>query len=97
MKEGRTPVLDVERQGVLALKQSIPKAHFLYFKPPSLEALKVRLKGRGTESDDSMQKRIETAERDMQWADENLHLFDKVIVNDDLEQAYAELNAFLFK
>lgn len=91
---GRVAVLDVERQGVLNLKQSLPVARCVLVKPPSQQSLKERLLGRGTETNDSMQKRLDTALKDMKWAEENMELFDTIIVNDDIDEAYAKLEAF---
>lgn len=93
---GRTPVLDVERQGVLSLKGALKNARYVFVKPPSIDSLRSRLTARGTESEESMQRRLETALGDMQWAEENISAFDSIVVNDCVEQAYSELESFIF-
>lgn len=60
---------------------------YLFISPPSLSALRSRLQGRGTETEASVQKRLATALKEIQYAKEpNVH--DLVIVNDNLDRAY---------
>ena len=91
---GRVAVLDVERQGVLSLKQTLPAARYVLIKPPDQQSLRTRLLGRGTETEESMQKRLDTALKDMKWAEEAVDLFDMIIINDNIDEAYAKLEAF---
>jgi guanylate kinase len=61
-----------------------------------METLESRLRGRGTEKEESIQKRLAQARNEMEYSKtEGVH--DLIIVNDDLEQAYKELEAFIFK
>jgi guanylate kinase len=61
-----------------------------------MEVLESRLRGRGTEKEESIQKRLAQARNEMEYSQtDGVH--DLVIVNDDLEQAYKELEAFIFK
>ncbi|KAI1722305.1 guanylate kinase domain-containing protein [Ditylenchus destructor] len=89
---GKICVLDVELQGVLNFKKSNLPAKYILIKPPSIEVLKTRLKQRGTETPESLQKRLERAKDDLAAIDnimaKNDGLFDYVIVNDDLNYAY---------
>ena len=55
----------------------------LFIQPPTIEILKNRLQGRGTESPESLQKRIDKAQYELSFAPQ----FDKIIINDDLETA----------
>jgi guanylate kinase len=57
--------------------------------------LEQRLRGRGTESEPHIQARLEQARRELEFA-ETAGVFDQVIVNDDLEKAYLELEGFVF-
>lgn len=59
---------------------------YLFVSPPSLATLRDRLKGRGTETEASVTKRLATALREVEYAKEGSH--DLVIVNDDLDRAY---------
>ena len=82
-------------QGVKSVK-AIPElnARFLFIAPPSVEDLKKRLEGRGTETEESINKRLSAAQAELAYAETGAH--DKVIVNDDLDKAYKELKDFIF-
>uniref|UniRef100_A0A0B6YDB5 guanylate kinase n=1 Tax=Arion vulgaris TaxID=1028688 RepID=A0A0B6YDB5_9EUPU len=82
-------VLDVEINGVKSIKNSDlqPRPRFIFVKPPSLQVLKARLEARGTESPESLQKRLDTAKEALDYANEP-GAYDSVITNDDLETAY---------
>ncbi|XP_078325888.1 uncharacterized protein LOC111125194 isoform X6 [Crassostrea virginica] len=66
-KSGKLCVLDVEVNGVKNIKQTDLNAKYIFVKPPSLEDLKKRLEGRGTESMESLQKRLDTAHEALQY------------------------------
>ncbi|KAI0080176.1 guanylate kinase [Panus rudis PR-1116 ss-1] len=83
---GRRCILDIEAQGVRQIKATNLNPVYLFISPPSLQALRLRLQGRGTESEASLAKRLATALREIEYAKEGAH--DIVIVNDDLERAY---------
>ncbi|KAI0726759.1 guanylate kinase [Fomitopsis betulina] len=83
---GRRCILDIEAQGVRQIKQTDLNPVYLFISPPSLTALRQRLRGRGTESEASAAKRLAMALKEIQYAKEGVH--DYVIVNDDLERAY---------
>jgi guanylate kinase len=71
-------------------------ARFVFIEPPSVEELESRLRGRGTEKEESIQERLKQAKNEMEYAKtDGAH--DLIIVNDDLEKAYADLEAFIFK
>jgi guanylate kinase len=70
-------------------------ARYVFIAPPSFEALESRLRGRGTEKEESIQKRLEQAKLELDFSKtEGVH--DTIIVNDDKEVAYRELEAFIF-
>lgn len=72
------------------VKKTDLNARFLFLAPPSLEELEKRLCGRKTETDESLGKRLEQAKNELEFSKlPGSH--DKVVVNDDLERAYAEL------
>jgi guanylate kinase len=76
------------------VKKTDLNARFLFIQPPSLEELARRLRSRNTESEDAVQKRLETAKRELEYAATGSH--DKVIINEDLDTAYQELEEFVF-
>lgn len=84
-------------QGVKQVKKSGLNAKYIFVKPPSMEALEKRLRGRGTDSEEAVQKRLKQAIVELEFSDvPNVH--DKVIVNQENQedQAYAELEEFIF-
>jgi len=86
----RICILDVEIQGVRSIRKTDLNPRYIFVKPPSIEALEERLRKRGTETEDSLTKRLNHARADMKAAEDEPNLFDHVIVNDDLEVAYKE-------
>jgi guanylate kinase len=95
LESGRICVLDVDIQGVRNLKKTTLNPVYLFIKPPSLDELEKRLRERGTESDDSLRKRLDTARVELEYERTEPHAFDCVIVNDNLDRAYDKLTAYL--
>ena len=86
--EGGTPVvLEIEVQGARQVREAVPDAIAVFIAPPSLDALRTRLVGRGTDDPDEVEERLRTAERELAAQSE----FGHVVVNDRLEQATDEL------
>jgi len=96
MEKGLICVLDIDIQGVQSIKKTDIVANYVFIKAPSLEILEQRLLGRGTETPDSLVKRLELARKDMEYGEAKGN-FDIVILNDDLDSAYANLLSFLKK
>ena len=85
--EGKTVIFDVDVVGGLNIKKQYPKECLsIFIMPPSVEVLAERLIGRGSESDESLQKRLYKAEEEISQNQE----FDTVILNDDLSIACEE-------
>lgn len=87
-------VLDIDVQGVKAIRATELKPKCVFIKPPSLGVLEQRLRDRGTESQGSLQKRLAVAQKEMEFASEPGN-FDVVIVNDNLAVAYQQLKDFI--
>ncbi|XP_057696699.1 guanylate kinase 1b isoform X2 [Corythoichthys intestinalis] len=87
-------ILDVDIQGVRRIKETDLNPIYISIQPPSMEILEKRLRDRQTESEESLQKRLEAARIDMELSKEP-GVFDVVIINDDLERAYEELKEIL--
>lgn len=94
--KGRVVVLDIEMEGVKQIKASGFPARYVFVAPPSLEVLEARLRGRGTESEDSVRQRLEQAGKELEYA-KTPGVHDITIVNDDLEAAYKQLEDFVYK
>ncbi|PYI18798.1 guanylate kinase [Aspergillus japonicus CBS 114.51] len=93
-EQGRICILDIEMEGVKQVKRTDLNARFLFLAPPSVEELERRLRGRNTETEESLKKRLAQAKNELEYAKEpGAH--DKIVVNDDLEKAYAELRDFI--
>lgn len=84
---GKMPVLDIDVKGAIHVQQQYPQTTLsLFIEPPSIEELKRRLTSRGTESEDSLNARVNKASYELSFK----HSFDHVIVNSDLTKACAE-------
>ena len=96
MNTGKTCILDIDMQGVKSVKNK-PElaARFLFIAPPSVDDLRKRLEGRGTETQESLEKRLAAATAELEYASTGAH--DLTIVNDDLDKAYRELKEFIFQ
>ena len=89
--QGKDLVLDIDVQGAEQVVKAHPQALTIFIKPPSLEVLKARLKGRGTDSPESLAVRIRNAEIELARAGE----FKHAVVNDDLDTAVSEVKAII--
>ncbi|KAF1770335.1 hypothetical protein GCK72_002153 [Caenorhabditis remanei] len=87
---GKICVLDIELQGVRNIKNSHLDARYILIRAPSIKLLEERLRARGTETEETLKNRLKHAEEDLVEIERDPTLFDKVIVNDDLERAYKE-------
>lgn len=91
---GRICIIEIDVQGCRLVREKELPAKFLFLAPPSYEELEKRLRGRGTEDEDSIVKRLGNAKAEIDAKDEP-GLFDCIIVNDGLDKAYEELKASL--
>lgn len=96
MAKGLVVVLDIEMHGVKQMKaNSSIDARYVFIKPPSFEALESRLRERGTEKDEDIQKRLVQAKAELEYADtQSVH--DKIIVNDDFDKVFKELDELVY-
>jgi guanylate kinase len=84
---GDSVVLEIEVQGARQVREAMPDAVRIFVAPPSEEALRARLVGRGTDRPDQVEARLATAREELAAKDE----FDDVVINDRLERAVDEL------
>ncbi|MEA2218930.1 MAG: guanylate kinase [Solirubrobacteraceae bacterium] len=87
MASGAPVLLEIEVQGARQVRETMPQAIQVFIAPPSLDALRARLIGRGTDPPEQVEARMRTAERELAAQDE----FARVVVNDRLEEAVEEL------
>jgi len=93
-EKGNTIVFDIDVKGGVNLKKLYgDNALAIFVCPPSIEVLRERLIGRGTDSPEAIEKRVAKAEYEMTFADN----FDKILVNNDLEKCLSEAEATIDK
>eukprot|EP00850_Spirogloea_muscicola_P016538 SM000135S26982 [mRNA] locus=s135:38563:48888:+ [translate_table: standard] len=93
-KLGKMCVLDIDVQGAQQVKKSPMDALFVFISPPSFEELERRLRGRGTETEVQIQKRLGNAKAEIEKG-KDPSLFQHVLVNDELESTYDKLKLLL--
>lgn len=92
VESGYFPLLDIEVKGALNVQEIYgSEAISIFIEPPSMEVLRRRLQKRGSETDITLKKRLERAELEMKHA----RHFDHIVVNDDLDTAYKEIQAII--
>jgi guanylate kinase len=87
LRAGHPVVLEIEVQGARQVRKTLPEAVQIFIAPPSREALRTRLVGRGTDDAEQVEERLRTADRELEARDEFAH----VVVNDRLDDAVEEL------
>lgn len=90
---GKLILFDLDMQGVKSLKDNNCEYVYIFIMPLNLQILEERLRNRGTETDETISMRLTKAVDEINYA--NSGNFDKIIVNDDFESAYKELELFL--
>jgi guanylate kinase len=88
-RRGASVVLEIELQGARQIRAALPDAVAIFIAPPSVEALRERLRARGKDDPAALERRLDIARGEIEARDE----FPVVIVNDDLERAIDELDA----
>ncbi|WP_165055944.1 MULTISPECIES: guanylate kinase [unclassified Adlercreutzia] len=91
MAAGDQVILEIDVQGAFQVREKMPDAHLVFIEPPSLEVLEQRLRGRGTETDEAVESRLDAAVVELSRKME----YDIRLVNDDLELALGELVAYV--
>lgn len=90
-KSGKFPLFDVDIQGSRSLRGKLPEAVFVFIIPPSPEVLRSRLEGRQTDTREQIELRLKTAEEEIS----EYRYFDYVIINKNLDKAFARLEAIV--
>ena len=91
LADGRPALLEIDLQGARQVRASMPEALFVFLKPPSWEELVRRLVGRGTETEEERERRLETARQELAAETE----FDVTIENTEVNLAAEELVALM--
>lgn len=91
LEAGRDVFLEIEVVGAAQVRKKAPDGLFIFLAPPSLSALEDRLSGRGTESAEVIQSRVEKAREEL----EMMNLYDYVVENDEVHHACERINAIV--
>lgn len=91
LEKGRNVILDIDVQGGLQVKAAMPEAVMIFILPPDLEVLESRLRGRGTESEEVVQRRLSQALNEIKLIGE----YDYYVVNNDMEETFAKVKSIL--
>lgn len=91
LSRGQSVLLEIELQGARQVRRAMPEALMVFLQPPSWDVLEQRLRGRGTEDEAAIARRLERARLELAAAEE----FDEVVVNDDVGRAARRLLDFL--
>lgn len=91
LQDGYVVVMDVDIQGARQIKERMPNAIFVFLLPPTLDELESRLRGRRTDSDDAISRRLQAANDELRAGVD----YDYAIVNNKVEDAAAQLSAII--
>jgi guanylate kinase len=91
MQAGSDVILEIDWQGAQQIRQLIPSAQWIFIFPPSFEALEARLRKRGKDDEQTIERRLAAAHLELQHAAEA----DYIVINDSFEQALADLSSIL--
>ncbi|MBQ7126657.1 guanylate kinase [bacterium] len=91
LDSGKNIILEIDTVGALKVKSILPDVKMIFILPPSMEELEARLRGRNTETEEAIQKRLQSIKLEI----ENSKLYDYKIINDDIETAVSELEKIL--
>ena len=91
MNAGRDVILEIEVQGAMNIKKQYKDAVLIFITAPSAEVLRDRLKGRGTESEEAIAKRLKRASEES----EDMDFYEYIVVNDELDTCVQKVNSVI--
>jgi len=90
-EEGYNIILEIETNGALQVKEKMPEAILIFIAPPSLEELEQRLRGRHTEDENTIQKRLSQVKTEL----ERSQKYDYIVINDNVDRAVEEIESIV--
>ena len=87
LSKGENLIIEIDTKGALNVKKIMPEATLIFIAPPSVEELEARLRGRHTETEEAIQKRLASIKSEI----ENSKQYDYVVVNDTVENAVKKI------
>jgi len=91
IENGKDIILEIDIQGALCVKKNYPKGVFIFILPPSIKELKSRIEGRGTDSKEVIQMRMECVYEELNYAFQ----YDYVVLNDEVETAVEKIKEII--
>jgi guanylate kinase len=91
LRAGRSVIKDVDVQGALRIRSTFPKAVQVFIVPPSRAEIERRLRGRATDDEDTIRRRLEEADAELALWEQ----YDYLVINDDLDRAVTDLSAIV--
>jgi len=92
LEEGRKILLDIDVQGGRSVKASLPDSILIFLLPPSLDVLRRRLEARGTESEERLKRRLQTASEEITESE----VYDHRIINDTLDETIESVRTIIY-
>lgn len=91
LKNGESILFEIDVQGAIQIKKMYPKAVLIFIAPPSMEELKNRIVGRGTESKSDIEKRYENAFKELEYIKE----YEYMVINDEVMNAVEKIESVI--
>ncbi len=91
LRQGRDLILEIDWQGARQIRSQFPDCVSLFIAPPGLDALRQRLQGRGQDDETVIERRMRDARAEMS----HVHEFDYLVINDDFDDALAEIHTLV--
>ena len=91
LRQGKDVLLEIDTEGALKVKEKFPQGVFIFILPPEIEDLKSRIIGRGTETEQNMEKRLNSAKEEIQ----RIHEYNYGVINDDVDRATDDVQSIL--
>lgn len=91
IKIGRDTLLEIDTQGALLVKEQFPDGIFIFIVPPDYGTLEKRLRGRNTDTEDTIRKRLQLFEKEIK----QIPMYDYIVVNDNIEETIKKVRAIL--
>ncbi len=91
LQQGKDVLLEIDTEGALKVKEKFPEGVFIFILPPKIEDLKSRIVGRGTETEEDMEKRLNSAKEEIQ----KIHEYNYGVINDDVDRATRDVQSIL--
>ena len=91
ISQGKDVVLEIEVQGAMQIRAKHPEGVYIFILPPSMEELRNRLEGRGTETKEVVERRLNTALSELKYANK----YNYYVVNDTVEEAVSKINKII--